>query len=322
MSRVVGTRLALLLGAVMLIVGQPGCSKPADEWGERPGLRVMTMFAPLYCFAANVAGDDATVLCLLDNQNPHKYDATARDGLKLNRADLFFTVGLDFGDNFCDNLKRGCGNNSLTLVKLGEAPQLKDRLRKMTISPAHAGHGHGEMDPHLWLGIPESIDMVEMIRDTLKAKDPAHAAGYEQRATAYMDKLKKLHADGLEQLAKKQDRNLLSFHESLAYFADSFKLSIVASIEKLPESEPDAKRLRELIHLCKDKNVRLITIEPQLPGRSAATTLLDAIRAQGVPDAAFVEIDTLETVTPGSLTPDYYERKMRQNLDHLAASMK
>ena len=55
-----------------------------------------------------------------------------------------------------------------------------------------------------------------------------------------------------------------------------------------------------------------------MPRISSAEEILKGLRRKGVADAAMVEIDPLETCRADDLTPDWYERKMRQNLDALA----
>src|SRR5207248_10497082 len=90
----------------------------------------------------------------------------------------------------------------------------------------HADHEHG-MDPHVWLSPDHAVYLVEGIRDELKGADPAHAADYDRRAAEYVAKLKKLKEDGVALLKDKKDRKLVTFHDSMAYFAKSFDLNIV-----------------------------------------------------------------------------------------------
>src|SRR5262245_57931968 len=82
-------RLGLLAVASIAFMG--GCTTAPDPFaGAKPGqLKVLTSFPPLYCFAANVAGDDAKTLCLLTSVGPHGYQATTLDSVKVAKADLF-----------------------------------------------------------------------------------------------------------------------------------------------------------------------------------------------------------------------------------------
>lgn len=322
MLRRLSLPVLLALGAASVFV--VGCtSHRGDDWGNKPGLKIMTSFVPIYCFAANVAGEDATVKCLLTSQGPHDYQATPQDAERLHKADLFFINGLDLDEKFAESLKKSCGNPKLEMIELGEGllKEHKDQLLKMDLS-GHEGHGHGEYDPHVWLGIPEAILMVEAVRDELVKKDPAHKDGYTQRAADYIAKLKTLQAEGEKKLADKKDRNLISFHESLGYFARTFKLNIVASLEPIAGTEPDAKRLKELVQLCKEKKVRLIAVEPQYPQDTSAKTLLNELKTQKVEDPELVVIDPIETVPPGQFDKDYYEKVMRENVERLAEKMK
>jgi ABC-type Zn uptake system ZnuABC Zn-binding protein ZnuA len=326
--------------ASLLVVGSQGCSKVPPVWDTaKTGPKVMTSFAPLYCFAANVAGDDAQVLCLLTTTGPHDFHPTGRDSLKVQDANLFFINGLGLDEDFAKSLQQSA-NPKLKVIELAESleeqqkelearrKEKKDEgkdfqwLLPMKHSAAHAGHHHGEFDPHVWLGIPQAIFMVEQIRDALIAQDGAHQQGYTQRAADYIAKLKKLQEDGTKELAGKKDRNLISFHESLGYFAQTFHLNIVASLEPVAGTEPDANRIAEIVKLCRDKNVRLIAVEPQYPQNTSAQVLLDEIKKKGVNDPALVEIDPIETAKPDQLDKDYYEKKMRDNLKRLAEKMK
>jgi ABC-type Zn uptake system ZnuABC Zn-binding protein ZnuA len=213
------------------------------------------------------------------------------------------------------------------VIELGEALP-KDKLLKMDLGLAHAGHGHGEFDPHVWLGIPQAIVMVEQIREKLSEKDPVHKDGYAKRAGEYIDKLKKIQEDGKKALGEKKDPNIISFHESLGYFAamlndkDRQRLNVVASIEPVAGTEPDPKRIENLVKLCKSKDTRLIAVEPQYPQNTAAATLRQALFDKEIKDAAFVVVDPIETVEPDKVDADYYEKKMRENIDNLAKSMK
>ena len=61
-----------------LVLMPLACKKP-NVWETVPGgpLKVLVSFPPLYCFAKNVAGDDAKVVSLLTTQGPHDYQPTA-----------------------------------------------------------------------------------------------------------------------------------------------------------------------------------------------------------------------------------------------------
>lgn len=314
--------LLLTVTAAGLLGGVGGCGRES-AWPDKPGPKVVVSFAPLYCLARGVAGEDAQVQSVMTSTGPHDFSPTDREARLLRQADLFLVNGLSLDDAVAETLQKGSGNGRLKLVKLGEAiPEDKLVEGECHHDHDHAGPHEHAKDPHVWLNPDLAELMVNRIRDELRSADPGHAAGYEQRAAATVAMLRQLKADGVGMLADKKDRKLVTFHESLHYFGEAFNLDIAGVVQKKPGVEPNAKELEELVKVCQKQKVRLIAVEPQYAANTSAKTVLDELRRKGIADAALVEIDPLETASPSELTPDWYERKMRANLEALAKAMK
>jgi ABC-type Zn uptake system ZnuABC Zn-binding protein ZnuA len=288
--------------------------------------------APLYCLAANVAGEDAAVMCLLKATGPHDYQPTSQDLIKVRDADLFFTIGLDLDEHISEPMAENSGNKNLKVVELGLG--LDNRIRSGHQGHDHdgdggtcsvCGHHHGEYDPHVWLGIPECIRMTELIRDQLCAFDPANAVGYKQRAADYVQRLERLRDEGRELLKSipVEKRKLIVFHDALAYFARTFDIEVAGSIGIRPGVPPDGPRLSRLVRLCETREVRVVAMEPQYP-RDAAERLIEEVTKRGVEGMKLILFDPLETATASDFSAehdhgrDFYERRMRENLRRLA----
>jgi ABC-type Zn uptake system ZnuABC Zn-binding protein ZnuA len=310
----------------------PGCSRHTSPWDGLGGPpRVLVSFAPLYSFAKNVAGNDAAVLSLMTSQGPHEHETVPEDAQKFEKANVFYMIGLQLEKRgLVDRLKENSHNRDAAIVELGETDKLKKRLLKGEEEDEHEhehghddehghGHEHGTYDPHVWLGIPEAIIIVETIRDDLMTRDPEHKEGYRERAANYIKQLKALHKYGLAALQKKKNRKLVTMHESLAYFARSFKLDIVGSIQTRPGEEADPQKIAQLVKLCRKENVRVIAVEPQYP-ESSAEALKKELARKGVKDVRIITLDPLETVT-GELHAGVYVRKMRENIDTLRKAL-
>lgn len=322
---------AAVLGVAAVVpflgCGCTGDGPGAGNWPDRPGPKVVVSFAPLYCFVANVAGDDAVVKNMMTTTGPHSFHPTDVEARLLARADLFFINGLDLDNRAAETLRKGSANAGLRVIDLG------GRLPKELCleGTCHHDHGHGHAhdhehehgtDPHVWLGIDQAVKMVEAVRDELKAADPAHADGYDRRAAEYVGKLQAVKADGLAMLKGKDDLRMVTFHESLAYFARTFGLRVSGVVMKNPGVEPNAEQMGSLVKTCVSKKVRVIAVEPQYSKNSSAAKLLVELKRGGLEDATLVEIDPLETVRPADLKPEWYEAKMRANLKALAEAMK
>lgn len=321
--------VGLVAAAVPLLIFGCKGNKPVDEpdgtWPDQPGKRVVVSFAPLYCFAVNVAGPDAAVKNVMTSTGPHDFNPTEADVKLVSKADLFFVVGLDLDNKKAEAMQKGSGNRDLKVVELGKSIPEKDLCEGTCTHADHDEPGHTHpTDPHVWLSPDHAVMLVNALRDELKAADPDHAAGYESRAAAYVTKLKALKADGQAMLKGKQDRRIVTFHDSMAYFSKSFDIKVVGVLTKNPGQEPDAKEMKELIAICTKPGapVRVIATEPQYSTSTSGEALRKELIAKGVADPTLVEFDPLETVKPEDLTADWYEKKMRENIKALAEKMK
>src|SRR6185437_8786091 len=252
-----------------------GCGGSSPVWdANRAGPKVVVSFAPLYCFAANVAGDDAQVKAVMTTTGPHEFNPSDTEARLLSGADLFFINGLQLDNGLADTMQRGSGNKRLKIVDLGGRIPADRLLKGQAHEHGHAHeHAHGAHDPHIWLSPDLAIAMTEGIRDEMKAADGAHAADYDRRAAEYIAKLQAIKSDGIAMLRAKKDRKIVTFHESLSYFARSFDLTIAGVVEKSPGVEPNIDEMNEIVALCAKEGVRLIAVEPQYGSNTSAAAI-------------------------------------------------
>lgn len=336
MTKQRGSRVWKIAAILVLLSGLVGCTRATPLWNNRGGPpRVVVTIPALDNFVRNVGGNHVGVVCLCTTQGPHHYQDNAPDAILLREADLFFAIGLTLDEKFADPMQVQSHNPRLQYIKLGERLP-KKLLRKNDAEHEHGkeeddhdhehghDHDHGEYDPHVWLGIPQAIALVELIRDELKKVDAANATEYDDNAANYIAKLKKLQEYGKEKLKDKKNRKVIAFHESLGYFAQSFDLQIVDVIEVIPGTSAGQARMVKLVKECNEKDVRVIAVEPQYPKETEADQL-----KQQKKNIDLVVVDPLETVVKKDLTDDgkelkerdWFEKEMRRNLDNLAKSL-
>jgi|GEM_PF-201694 zinc transport system substrate-binding protein len=342
MTRQYGAGAILGVTALVLTSGLLGCTRSAPAWRNRGGPpRVVVTIPPLDNFVRNVGGDHVGIVCLCTTQGPHHYQDNTQDAILLREADLFFAIGLSLDDKFADSIQIASHNPRLQYIKLGDKLRAGEDKRKEKLllrfssSPEQGHeeehghkHEHGDYDPHIWLGIPQAIALVEIIRDELKRVDPPHEADYDKNADQYIRKLQALHAYGKERLKDKKNRKIIAFHESLGYFAKSFDVEIAGVLEVTPGAEAGQAHLVKLAKECQEKDIRVIAVEPQYPTETSAKVLRDAMKDRDK-EIVFVEIDPLETAEKQELKDDakelksveWYDKKMRQALDNLAKGL-
>ncbi len=320
--------LATLCGAVAAGVLGSGCSSNApDPWPEKSGLKILTSFAPIHCFAMNVAGDSGNVLSVMQSQGPHDFQPGTAEARMVNRADIFFVNGLGLDTSIAKKMVRTAGRSKTNLIDLGASLPVTMLLEGGDCGHDHSAdeghtHEHDEHDAHIWMGLPQARTMVAQIRDQLKALSPADAATFDQNALAYTRKLEALQAEGELLLKPKAEKAFISFHGSMQYFTATFGMQPPEVIQQIAGHEPTSKELSSLVSRCVDKKIRIIAVEPQYSSTTSAKVILAELKLRGIADAEFVVLDPLETATAAEFGPDWYETKMRANLQALAKVLK
>ncbi len=167
-------------------------------------------------------------------------------------------------------------------------------------------------NPHLWVSIALMILQVENIAQGMAKSDPDHQADYLANAKVYVDKLTTLQTDLHSQIDSLAERDIVTFHEAFPYFAQEFKLNIVAVVEREPDSRPSAAELAATIDQIRQLDVKAVFVEPQYAADTAAT----------IAKETGVKVYTLDPASSGPLNdPDAYLNIMRQNGQTLALAL-
>ncbi len=317
----------LMMLFLIIIMSELSCRNDSDKKQKDPNKKtILVSFAPLYSLGAAIAGDDAVVECLLSDSGPHEHgDSITEEMIETARgADIIFSLGLGLDEAFFNKLKAPANNSKWKLIELGEKIDPKLLLKGICFHEhgdknkegLEKDHDHGT-DPHLWLSPSRALALAEVMMKEMSELDPTHASNYESRFKTLQDSLKKLEQEGLELLKSKKEKKIVSFHDSLQYFAQTFGLEIAEVIQIDPGVEPSESKLNSIVKKCFEANIRVIAVEPQFPSHTSAKVILDALRKKGI-NAVFVEIDPLETADRSQLNADLYQRIMRKNFTAIA----
>lgn len=316
----------------MGISGCKGCQK-SGAGSER--LKVCVSIFPIYDLVRRVAGPDADVKLLLQpGRNEHHFDPTPKDVEAAAAAKLGVMVGLGL-DPWLEKLMKDAAP-SARIVKVG------DRVPTLTIKDDPIGaddhddhdedehadggaahhdehaHGHddhdhekGAPDPHVWLDPQRAQVIVRAIAEELGRADSAHALAYRERGTALEATLGAVDKEAEERLKKLSRKGFVTFHGSFGYFAERYKLNIIAVIEPFPGSEPTGEYVTKVLAAIKGKKVPALFSEPQL----------DARPAKILADEAKIPLGILDPVGGGPET-DSYEKMIRYDVAQLEKFLK
>lgn len=280
---------------------------------EKP--RILATFAPIYCFTANVAGDNTEVSMLLsESAGPHDFALSPSDLRKLSRADIIVKNGLGV-ETWLDKAIAASTRQSVPVIDssrgIATLP-VGEPIRSEGDDREHEhGHEAGAANPHIWLDPLRAVQQVENIRDGLVSEDPDHAADYRQNAAEYVKRLKALDTWIKEQFAGMSRPAVISSHDAVDYFAQRYGLNVVAVFASQPGADPSPRLLKELRDRAREADVRVFLTEPQYSPR-----LMESLaRELGVKVISF---DTMET---GVASRELYERTMRANVEALVPGL-
>jgi zinc transport system substrate-binding protein len=272
-------------------------------------LEVLTTFAPIYCFAQNVAGKAANVTVLLPpNAGPHDYSFAPSDIRKISGADLIIANGVNL-ENWLQKGIKSASKAGLVVVDTSKGINLITGLQvqKLDGVKAEKDPDAGGPNPHIWLSPLNAIVQVSNIRDALVMKDPANADVYKANAAAYNERLKKLDAAIRSRISDFPEKNLVTFHDTFPYFARDYGFTVAATFEEFPGKSPTPRAIEQLRTVIAKGKVKALFSEPQFSPK--------ALQVLGQEfKLAVVQLDPMET---GDGRADFYERVTQKNLDAL-----
>ena len=122
------------------------------------------------------------------------------------------------------------------------------------------GHSH-ENDPHIWLSPENAKIMSNNICQGLTDIYPQYADIFKANLAVLTSKLDTLQSFGEETLSDLSTREIITFHDGFAYFAESFDLTVLEAIEEESGSEASAQELKHLIRLVEEHQIPAVFTE-------------------------------------------------------------
>ena len=243
-------KTAILLCLALVLALLPGCA-------SEPPAQIAATTLPVYEFTRELcAGTPLTVTRLVTEQVSclHDYSLNVRQVKAAEAAEVLVISGGGLEDFMEDLLTGG------PLIDASEGIGL---LCGEEHGEEHAhDHGHShEQDPHIWLSPVLAQQMARNICVGLTARYPDYGPIFEKNLASLLEKLEELQQYGEETLSALSCREMITFHDGFAYFADAFNLTILEAVEEESGSEASAGELIHLIGLAREHDLPAIFTE-------------------------------------------------------------
>lgn len=235
--------IILTAAAAAFAAAVPGCGGSDDSNGPT----VVATTGVLTDIVEEVAGDSVTVKQLIpDGASPHDFSLSAQDRQQLEQADLVV-----------DN---GAGLEAGLPLDEVDAPRwtLADHAGELLPAGGESGHegaeqdheGEGAFDPHIWMDPTRVVGALPSLAAALGEAAPGQGDSLRKRAYAFARRLRQLDREIARTLSRvsPQERNLVTSHDSLGYFAARYDFEVIATSfpSSGPEAEPSAARLADV----------------------------------------------------------------------------
>jgi zinc transport system substrate-binding protein len=270
-------------------------------------LQIGITLHPYYSFAANLVGDRADVVPLIDaGFNPHNYTPRPQDMKRATTLDALVVNGIGH-DEFAFKIVDAAGRKGkLRLIYANDGVAL--------IPLAGAGGDVKIVNPHTFVAVTAAIQQIYTIARALGELDPKNAGFYRDNARTYTTRIRRMKAGCIAQLADVDVSRFscATMHDAYGYLMQEFGLRVAAVIEPRHGVQPTARQLAETIERIKAANVHVLFAEKYF-----ASKLSDAIRA-----ATGVEIHSFSHISDGPFTPQKFEEEMRENLQTLVKAVR
>jgi zinc/manganese transport system substrate-binding protein len=241
--------------------------------------------------AKSVAGDGVRVISIIDSfgQDPHSYEASARDQLAVNEADIVVANGGGY-DSFIDVLADAAGGFEILYAYLPDEHSEEEATAEESTED---GHDHGHENEHVWYDFHVVEDFATRLAEQLGTLDPDGATEYAENLVEFLGEMERLQDDVAMAGQNYQGYSVVSSEPVADYLIDALGFENVTPSEfsQAIEEETDLspKVLLEVQELLKNKLVKLFVVNSQT-GSSQIASLVTLAKDNGI---AVVEMSEL-----------------------------
>ena len=233
---------------------EPSAATASDAGQSTTGqLNVVATVSPITSIVENIGGTRIALEGVVpEGVNSHTFEPAPAVAVALSGADLIFLNGLFLEEPTLEMAKANLKPGS-TIVSLGEQTITREQWQFDFSFPEADGHPN----PHLWPDPILSLRYAEIVRDNLVARDAANAEYYRANYDAFAARIATL--DEAIKAAiptiPAENRKLLTYHDSWAYFADRYGLTVIGAVQPSDFSEPSARDVADLIRQIRDQRI-------------------------------------------------------------------
>lgn len=259
----------LLIVLLVTITGQNKESEHED--GKIRIVATTTMLGDL----TSIIGKDAVEVSYLMGPgiDPHLYQASAGDVIKLQTADIVVYNGL--------HLEGKMGDVFGALENVGAAVIcIEDGLSKEALLESE--DDAGIPDPHIWFDVSLWKEAANHVAASLAEEDPEHSVYYQENLMSYLvelDELDQYIRQRVLELPKNQ-RVLITAHDAFRYFGKAYGVEVKGLQGISTNAEAGTGDMGHLAGFIAEQKIKAVFVESSVPPKMIEA-LQVAVEAKG-----------------------------------------
>lgn len=294
--------------------------KQSDQIVNKP--TIITTLFPFYDITTKLVADRGEVSLLLPpGVEPHSFEPTPQDILKIQEADIFIYTG-DIMEPWVKDIVANLPA-SVTVIDASKGIDLIKSQDDHSHEGEH-GHGHSEekkdnksnLDPHFWLDFNNTIIATNTISKAIASLNLIDTTILDTNTSRLNQDLNDLNSRYKNTLAKCQNRTILQAgHRTFEYLARKYNLEYVTTEELSPNSDTSAQDIAKLVQAVKRTKAKAIfseeLVEPRIAETIASETGVKILKLNG---AHNISSEQFQAKTS-------FIDIMNQNLENLSISL-
>ena len=264
MRRAIG--LIVILSLVIALVVLAFSAKAPQKKGNK--VEIVTSIYPLAEFSRQAGARQVNVSNITSaGVEPHDFEPTPQDIVKINRADIFIFNGAGL-EPWAKKLAPELKSKGILVIemskyfKIRKTSENEDGLKMVP-------------DPHIWLDPVLARREVVIIRDALIDTDARNEDAYRANSRKYMAKLAALNNKFKRGLSNLRLREIVVSHAAFAYLARRYNVRMIP-IAISPNEEPSLKQIGQLVKIVRRKKIKYVFFETLASPKTAETIAEEA----------------------------------------------
>lgn len=303
--------MALLALSVLLAACAPSGAARGDIATRQ--VRVVSTIGMINDAVLIIGGERVDAVGLMGpGVDPHLYNASEGDVMRLAEADLVLFNGLHLESKMGEVLERMDGLGIKAVAVAADIPSVQ-----LLQPEIYAGN----YDPHVWFEVALWRYAVEAVRDALIAVDPGSTDLYIANAATYLLELDDLQAYVLAQVERvpPEKRVLITAHDAFKYFGRAYGFEVLGLQGISTATEAGTGDVQDLSAFIAEHQIPAIFVESSVPVRNIEAVQA-AVQAQGF--AVTVGGELFSDAMGDAGSPEgTYVGMVRHNVDTIVAAL-